>query len=300
MNTKQLQYVQTLARIGSFSGAAAELGISQPSLSQYVKKIEQELGTPLFRRTGNELSLTAAGEVYLEAGRRMLDEEAQMHARLGDLKADRRGVLRIGAAPFRTSSLLPRAIAAFRERFPGFCVRVTEATTVELTEGAERGEFDLCLLPLPADERLFVCERVTEERLGIAVPASFPVPDALRDYDGKPVPFSAFRGLPFVSVGEEQVLGRALAGLAADAGEELIRAAVCVNVDSCLAMVEAGVGAALLPLYLTAGKPSLRTYRLAGDADVREIAVLYRRGAYVSEPMKAMIGILKQLPAAHL
>ena len=119
MNTKQLQYVQTLARIGSFSGAAAELGISQPSLSQYVKKIEQELGVELFRRTGNQLSLTAAGEVYLEAGRRMLDEEAQMNARLGDLKADRRGVLRIGAAPFRTSSLLPRAIAAFRERFPG-------------------------------------------------------------------------------------------------------------------------------------------------------------------------------------
>lgn len=101
MNTKQIRYVETLARVGSFSEAAAELGISQPSLSQYIKKIEGELGTPLFSRTGSSLRLTGAGLVYLEMGRRMLDAEAQMLSRIGDLKADRTGVLRM--APRRSA-----------------------------------------------------------------------------------------------------------------------------------------------------------------------------------------------------
>ena len=71
MNTKQLQYVQVLAREASFSRAAEALGISQPSLSQYVKKIEKEIGMPLFDRSATELRLTEAGRLYVAAGRRL-------------------------------------------------------------------------------------------------------------------------------------------------------------------------------------------------------------------------------------
>lgn len=297
MNTKQIRYVETLARVGSFSEAAAELGISQPSLSQYIKKIEGELGTPLFSRTGASLRLTGAGLVYLEMGRRMLDAEAQMLSRIGDLKADRTGVLRMGAAPFRTFSILPRAIARFRERYPGFTVRVTEATTAELTEGAERGEYDLCLLTLPVDKKKFVVSDVTEERLVIAVPAAFPVCRELPE-NGDGVVFSRFREVPFVTVGEDQVLGKRFSEIAADAGVTVRRAVVCINVESCLAMVRAGIGAALLPEYLVRGDASVRTYHLTGEEDVRRVVVLYRRGSYLSEPMKTMLALLQETPEA--
>ena len=293
MNLKQIRYVETLARLGSFSEAAAELGISQPSLSQYVKKIEAELGTELFYRTASPLRLTEAGKVYLSMGQRIADLETQMLSRIGDLKSDRTGVLRMGAAPFRTFSLLPRAIARFRESYPGFTVHVTEATTAELTEGAERGEFDLCLLTPPADETRFVCTDVTGERLVIAVPAAFSVCRELPE-DGEAVPFSRFAGVPFVTVGDGQVLGKRLSKIAADAGVTVCRAAVCINVESCLAMVRAGIGAALLPEYLVTGDPSLRVCRLLGEEDVRRVIVLYRRDAYLSEPMKCMLDILRK------
>lgn len=295
MNTKQIHYVETLARVGSFSEAAAELGISQPSLSQYIKKIEGELGTPLFERTGTSLRLTEAGGVYLEMGRRVLDAEAQMLSRIGDLKADRTGVLRVGAAPFRTSSILPRAIARFLEKYPGFTVRVTEATTVELTDCMTRGEYDLCLLTPPVDEKRFVVSDVTEERLVIAVPASFPICRELPESDDG-VAFSRFREVPFVTVGEDQVLGKRLFEIAADADVTVRRAVVCINVESCLAMVRAGIGAALLPEYLVRGDASVRTYRLTGEADVRRVVVLYRRDSYLSEPMKTMLALLKESP----
>lgn len=301
MNTKQLQYVKVLARVGSFSGAAEELGISQPSLSQYVKKIEHELGMELFCRAGNTLRLTDAGEVYLDTGRKMLDLEAQMTARLADIRGNRRGVLRIGAAPFRTSSLLPRAIAAFRERYPGITVRVFEQTTAELKTCAARGDFDLCLCTLPVDEKLFVSEKVTAEELAVAVPAAFPVNERLRALGESAVPFAAFGEIPFVSVGDDQVLGERLASIAAGAGVTLRKAAVCVNVDSCLAMAEAGIGAALLPRYLTESRSSLVTYPIAGDDgiaagnDTRDVVVFYRRGTYVSQPMQTMIELLKSV-----
>ena len=75
MNTKQLKYGLVLARDGSFSRAANTLNITQPSLSQYIRKIEKELGTELFDRANGDVRLTDAGRVYLEAGRQILDLE---------------------------------------------------------------------------------------------------------------------------------------------------------------------------------------------------------------------------------
>ena len=78
MNARQFRYILVLAAEGSFSKAAKVLNISQPSLSQYVKKIEKQCGLSLFERTNNEVRLTDAGRVYIEAGRKILDIEHQM------------------------------------------------------------------------------------------------------------------------------------------------------------------------------------------------------------------------------
>ena len=78
MNMKQLKYVLVLAHEGSFSLAADTLGISQPSISQYIKKIEKEQGVELFDRTSGDVRITDAGRIYIEDGRKILDLEKQM------------------------------------------------------------------------------------------------------------------------------------------------------------------------------------------------------------------------------
>ena len=93
MNLKQFKYVQILATAGSFAKAAELLGISQPSLSQYVKKIEQQLGAELFDRTGGALRLTDAGRIYLDAGGKILNLEHQMLGQLNDLAAYKDGCM---------------------------------------------------------------------------------------------------------------------------------------------------------------------------------------------------------------
>lgn len=100
MNTKQFKYVIALADEGSFSKAADMLNISQPSLSQFIKKIEWGVGLPLFDRTNGAVRLTDAGRVYVETARKVLDLEHQMETSLTDLAAYRTGSLIIGAASF--------------------------------------------------------------------------------------------------------------------------------------------------------------------------------------------------------
>ena len=81
MNTKQFQYVLTLAREGSFSKAADTLNITQPSLSQYIKKIEREVGITLFDRTNGDVRITDAGRVYIETARQIPDGKLYLRHR---------------------------------------------------------------------------------------------------------------------------------------------------------------------------------------------------------------------------
>ena len=105
MNIKQYKYVITLAKESSFSKAADVLNITQPSLSQYIKKIEKGIGLELFDRTNGDVRLTDAGRVYIEAGRKILDLEHQMEVSFSDLAAHKTGSLIIGAAPYRAAGM---------------------------------------------------------------------------------------------------------------------------------------------------------------------------------------------------
>lgn len=91
MNMKQFRYVLILADKGSFSKVAEGLNVSQPSLSQYIKRIEHDLGVILFDRTGGNVRLTDAGRVYIEAGKKILDTERQMQKQFSDLTANQAG-----------------------------------------------------------------------------------------------------------------------------------------------------------------------------------------------------------------
>lgn len=102
MNAKQFRYVIVLAREGSFSKAADALNITQPPLSQYIKKIEQEIGLTMFDRANGEVRVTDAGKVCIEAGQKILDIQRQMENAFSDLSGDRSGSLTIGAAPLQS------------------------------------------------------------------------------------------------------------------------------------------------------------------------------------------------------
>lgn len=170
MNTKQIKYVNVLANEKNFSKAAEVLGISQPSLSQYIKKIEDELGIELFERLNNLIRLTDAGEIYLKAGKDILNLEKDMINNLSSIGSGEQGSLRIGTNPYRSIGMLPFIQSEFNKIYPNIYFNINEGTTAELIDGMFSGEFDACITMMNTQFESFNYEIILDEEILLATP----------------------------------------------------------------------------------------------------------------------------------
>ena len=293
MNTKQLEYVQVLSREGSFSKAADLLNISQPSLSQYIKKIENEMGQPLFHRINGEVRLTDAGYVYLECGKKILDLEQQMNARFQDLSKNKVGTLRIGTSPFRTASMMPTIAKHFQSIYPGMYLVIEEMETQELIDGCEHGDFDFCLTMLPVDDQIFDYELIVEEELMLAVPAfnsplaSVAIPE--RKYPA--IDAKQLDGLSFVMITESQVMQKALKKLCRDYKLQINTATVVKSLEAQIAMVRAGIGVALVPTGIErfCCADEVRFYSFVQQLPKRNVVAVWKKNRYLSQAARDLI-----------
>ena len=251
MNAKQLRYVMTLAQEGSFSRAAEGLGITQPSLSQFIKKLEKELGIELFDRSGRDVCLTDAGRAYLEIGRKTDDLEHQLEGILLDLSTFKRGSIRVGISAHRAMAFMPSIVGAFKKQYPGICLYIVERYRRELIEAAEQGEFDLCLTTLPIEDELFKFETVLIEENVIAIPTNIKVKATHDDNRAFPtIDVKQINGIPFAMLNETHLMQRELEKLAKRNKLNLRAEVVCTSLQTLIEMVKEGIGAAYIPACL--------------------------------------------------
>src|SRR6478609_2599379 len=118
MELRQLNYVIQIANEKNFSRAADKLHIAQPSLSQQLSKLEQEIGVLLFRRTTNSVELTQAGQVFVHKSQAILDAVEQLKQEMDDMAQMRRGRLVVGTLPLTGSHILPLVLPVFGEQYP--------------------------------------------------------------------------------------------------------------------------------------------------------------------------------------
>src|ERR1700748_283297 len=116
MEMNQLRYVVAVARTGNFSRAAEQCRVSQPSLSQQIQKLEDELGERLFDRMKRQTKLTSYGEAFLRRAVRILEETDLALREASDAKSLMSGTLSIGVLPTIAPYLLPKAISAFARK----------------------------------------------------------------------------------------------------------------------------------------------------------------------------------------
>lgn len=286
MNTKQFRYVLVLAREESFSKAAEVLNISQPSLSQYIKKIETEVGMQLFDRSGSNIRITDAGRVYIEAGRKILDIEHQIENAISDLNENKTGSLIIGAPPYRAAVMMPLIARQFQKVFPGMHLIVRERTTAELVEGMEHGEYDMALTLLPIDKRLFNFEIVAEEELLLAVPEHFEMvhSETVPNRRYQAVETSVLDGKSLVMLAEGQFMQKQLESLCLDNRLTVHPAVVVKSLEAQIEMVKSGVGMALVPSgverFCKSGE--VRFYSFIQDLPRRQVAVFWRKECTLS------------------
>ena len=145
LDVRRLLIYRQVAVSGSLGAAARVLGWTQPAVSQQVRALEKEAGCPLILRTSKGVVPTAAGELVLERAHRIADEVTALQRELAAAVAESRTVVRIAAYPSASATLVPRAIAALRERRPEIRTELVEAEPPEAEAALLADEVDLAL-----------------------------------------------------------------------------------------------------------------------------------------------------------
>lgn len=149
MEMHQLRYVVAVARARNFSRAAEQCHVSQPSLSQQIQKLEDELGERLFHRMKREVKLTPHGETFLRRAVNILEEVDTAKREASDARSLLSGKLTIGVLPTIAPYLLPETLMSFSEKFPGVEIVVQEDTTARLLQFLRHYEVDFALASQP-------------------------------------------------------------------------------------------------------------------------------------------------------
>jgi len=146
LNERQILYMQTILQEGSITKAAEKLYISQPSLSQMVRKIEDQIGAELFERYTNPIVLTPAGECYFRAIREIQHTYDTMLKEIQDIDEGVRGKLRLGLPVQRALEVIPYFYPVFHAKYPYVELKTEELGSADLEEMLINGDLDIAFL----------------------------------------------------------------------------------------------------------------------------------------------------------
>jgi LysR family transcriptional regulator, hydrogen peroxide-inducible genes activator len=241
MEILQLRYFLAVARAGSFVKAAEEEGIAQPSLSQQIKKLEAELGVPLFDRLGRSVCLTRYG-VALKAQAELISRQLiQAGKALEALKNSNEGHLNVGVIPTVLPYTMVSALSAFREQFPQVKIDVREMMTEKLIDALRGGELDLAVLALPVKHEEIVCSELFREALVAALPSAHPL--ASRNS----ISLKELEEQPLLLLREGHCLRNEVLTACSRAKSRFANTFESDQLESIFAMVESGFGLSLVP-----------------------------------------------------
>jgi LysR family transcriptional regulator, low CO2-responsive transcriptional regulator len=176
MTMRQLEVFLAVARAQSFSRAAERIHLSQPTLSEHTRELENELGVPLFVRRSRSVVLTEAGRVFEDYATRVVATLAAGRQALADLDGLQRGSLVVGASTTPGTYVLPALIARFRRQYPGITIGLRIANSRLVEERVRDGEVDVAVIGghmLGPTERCVAAGIVDE--LQLIVPPDYPV-----------------------------------------------------------------------------------------------------------------------------
>ena len=207
------KYVYEVYKERSFTKAAQNLYISQPSLSARIKKIEEIIGEPLFDRSTTPLQLTEVGKVYIEAAEEITQIEQRVENYINDLAGLKTGNLAVGASTLFAAYVVPSLITQFNQKFPDVHIQLIEGNTAELEEMLGSNALDFVIDNYHYDSILYNKELYCEENILLEVPKHFAVNEELGMYQLSykniknknylnqkypAVPLGRFADLPFI------------------------------------------------------------------------------------------------------
>jgi LysR family hydrogen peroxide-inducible transcriptional activator len=291
MELNQLRYFCAVAHTGSFTKAAEQEGVAQPSLSQQIRKLEQEIGSPLFERLGRHNRLTPYGETLLPEAEAILRQVAEAEFRLTGLKQGVQGRLRVGAIPTILPYWLAPRIGGFLERFPEVDLHLTEDTTQRLIEALQSGELDAAVVSLPIQSPDIVCSELFREGLCLLVPPDHSLAEA------EVVRLKELGSERMLLLREGHCLRDDVLTACTRARAEFVSVFETDQIASIFPLVANGFGVSLIPAMAASQAVGCKIVTLE-RASFRRIGYMRAGHHFVSRPMKEFFAWLRTLDHA--
>ncbi len=298
MDLRQLEYFTAIVKEGSLTGAAKRCRIAQPSLSQQLRALEDELGETLVLRKPRGVEATAAGRILMEHAERVLNEASLLRERFAQRRESQEGCVIFGMIPTIAPYLLPRFLGPFRESFPKIDVQVREARTSGLIQQVVDGTIEFAILSdvTPQDQKkwsLHVRE-LFREPLMLAVPLTHPLATAAegpKPENLQPETLIHLRGGHCLTDRTLKVCRM----------ENLDPKLECDQLETALAMVAAGMGTAVVPELAVRSRslPGLTFCRFRDPAPERTISLMKRRSVPLSKVAEELVELIKNLPRSN-
>ena len=293
MELHQLRYVCAIADTGNFSRAAERCQVAQPSLSQQVLKLEEDLGAKLFDRLGRSVRVTEAGRAFIPRARAILEQIDVARSSVAAKNSDLRGSIAVGVIPTVAPYLMPTYTAAFAKKYPDAKLRIVEETTSVLLEGLRDLSIDVAILALPLRHKDLELFPIRTEPLFAALKRDHPRASA------KSLALKDLRGESFVMLRDGHCFRDLSMGACTHARVTPKIAFESGQFSSLLGMVAAGVGVSLIPEMAIDRSVGCRYVRLTDAQATRTIIAAVVRGRSFNRVQRAFVSELKSRTAEH-
>ena len=285
MELHQLRYVQAVAQAGSFTRAAEELFLAQPSLSVQIRKLERELGVALFERLGRRVALTTAGEAFLEHVEPALFHLEQARAQAIAVRNLSRGRVAIGVLPSVGATLLPGVLAEYRATYPRIDVRLTEHNvSAEFERLVHAGVLDLAVIRAPWSRPGVIGRTLLREPMVAMLPPEH------RFAGHETLDLACLGGDEFVGMHPGYGLRELMDSVCWHAGFRPHVTVETSQLSVLCGMVGSGVGVSVLPRLATVGYPTV--IPLVDPDAYRELAVVWRDSGELAPAPRAFLDLL--------
>lgn len=281
METHQLRYFLAVSLTGSFTQAARQCNVSQPSLSIQIAKLEGELGGPLFERIRKGGRLTARGETFLPRAKTILEQMESAREDAKALSGLTLGRVSLGCMPTTGAHLLPPILTAFRKDYPKIQVQLKEESSPDLARDLEQGEIELAIMDEAGLRPGLDHQTILTEELLLALPARHPRAEKHN------LSLKQVAEEPFILMKSGHGFRQITLDLYRKAGLEPKVVFESSGIETVQALVAAGLGISLVP-QMVANFPGVAYAGVSSPKAVRTLSLAWRKKAPLSSAVLAL------------
>ena len=293
MDIKQMTYILTIAQEGGISKAAAKLFITQSALDQQLLKLEKELGTQLFYRSRGSFALTAAGKVYVDYAKQMVDLKNEAYRIIHDMADRQRGTLSLAFAPERGMEMFMAVYPLFYQYYPKINVIPREISVRRQMEMLQNDELDLGFVSAQEQERPgLTCTTLLKEEFVLITPKDHPLA-ALAAPPGAPLTVlepGQLRDLTFCLIYRQSTQREIIDPIFERVGFKPDIFLETASNRANVSMVEKGLSCSIMPYFYAREQKNVACFRLA-DRPSWNVSVCCRRNRYLSKAARHFIDL---------